>query len=242
MTEIVRFDDLTLGYDGRPVVEGLTGAVQPGGLLAVAGPNGGGKSTLIKALAGRLAPMSGRLSFAGVHRKDIAYLPQAAGVDRAFPLSVFDLVSAGAWRSSGIFGGFGRKRNDAVRKALAAVGLCGRENAAIGSLSGGQLQRALFARLMVQDARLILLDEPFTAVDEHTIADLTALVLAWHREGRTIIAVLHDLDLIRGVFPEALLLARNPIAWGAPASCLSTDNLKRARRACARPRRRLKRQ
>jgi zinc/manganese transport system ATP-binding protein len=233
VTAQVRFEGLTLGYDGRPAVERLDGVVPAGGLLAVAGPNGGGKSTLMKALAGRLKPMAGSLAFDHVHRKDIAYLPQAAGVDRSFPLSVFDLVAAGAWRSAGIFGGFGRSRNDAVHRALSAVGLTGRENAQIGSLSGGQLQRALFARLMVQDARLILLDEPFTAVDEATVADLTALIRQWHAEGRTIIAVLHDLDLIRGAFPQTLLLARGPIAWGPPADCLSEDNLKRARLACA---------
>ncbi|MGL4242442.1 MAG: metal ABC transporter ATP-binding protein [Beijerinckiaceae bacterium] len=237
MSALVRFEDLTLGYDGRPVVERLSGVVEAGGMLAVAGPNGGGKSTFMKALAGRLKPMAGRLSFDHVHRKDIAYLPQAAGIDRSIPLSMFDLVSAGAWRSSGIFGGLGRKRNDAVHAALAAVGLAGHENAQIGALSGGQLQRALFARLMVQEARLILLDEPFTAVDEATVADLTGLVRRWHGEGRTIIAVLHDLDLIRSVFPETLLLARGEIARGTSIACLTEENLRRARRACdARPR------
>jgi zinc/manganese transport system ATP-binding protein len=232
MTALIRFDNLALGYDGHAVVSGIDGAVERGGLLAVAGPNGGGKSTLMKALAGRLRPMSGSLAFDGVHRKDIAYLPQAADVDRTFPLSVFDLVSAGAWRSAGIFSGFGRKRTDAVHAALSAVGLGGRGNASIGTLSGGQLQRALFARLMLQDARLILLDEPFTAVDEATTRDLMALIGRWRTEGRTIVAVLHDLDLIRAHFPETLLISRGPVAWCASEQALTPENLLAARRIC----------
>jgi zinc/manganese transport system ATP-binding protein len=229
---LARFEHVTLGYDGRPVVPDLDGVIQPGDLLAMAGPNGGGKSTVMKALAGRLRPMAGALALEGIHRKDIAYLPQAADVDRSFPLSVFDLVSAGAWRAAGLFGGFGRKRNDAVHAALAEVGLTGRENAAIGALSGGQLQRALFARLLVQDARLILLDEPFTAIDEATVRDLTALVRRWHGEGRTVVAVLHDLDLIRAHFPRTLLVARGAVAWCATSEALSADNLATARQRC----------
>ncbi len=229
---MIRFENLTLGYDERPVLQGVTGVIENGALLAVAGPNGGGKSTLMKALAGRRLPLAGRLVFDGVHRREIAYLPQAVDIDRTFPLSVFDLVSAGAWNSAGIFGGFGRKRTEAVRQAIAAVGLAGRENAAIGTLSGGQLQRALFARLMVQDARLILLDEPFTAVDERTVDDLMALVRRWHGEGRTIVAVLHDLDLIRKAFPETLLIGRRAVAWGPPAMALSAERLLEARSAC----------
>jgi zinc/manganese transport system ATP-binding protein len=231
---VIQFQNVALGYDGRPALAGLTGAVTAGDLLAVAGPNGAGKSTLMKALAGRLRPLSGDMSFIGIHRKDIAYLPQAADVDRSFPLSVFDLVSAGAWRSAGLFGGFGRKRTDAVHAALAAVGLTGRENMAIGALSGGQMQRALFARLLVQDARLILLDEPFTAVDTGTTADLMALVRRWNGEGRTVVAVLHDMELIRLHFPKTLLVARGPIAWGATDEALSAENLVMARNICAR--------
>jgi zinc/manganese transport system ATP-binding protein len=229
---VIRFEALALGYEGRPVVTGLDGIVRDGALLAIAGPNGGGKSTLMKALAGRLRALSGALAFDGIHRKDIAYLPQAADLDRSFPLSVFDLVSAGAWRSAGILGGFGKRKTDAVHAAIAAVGLKGRESAVIGSLSGGQLQRALFARLMVQDARLILLDEPFAAVDQATVEDLTLLMERWNTEGRTIMAVLHDLDLIRAHFPETLLIARGPIAWGPTAEVLAAQNLLAARRAC----------
>jgi zinc/manganese transport system ATP-binding protein len=232
LTALIRFDGLTLGYDGRPVLAGMSGEVRKGALLAVAGPNGGGKSTLMKALAGRLRPLAGSIAFDHVHRKDIAYLPQAADIDRGFPLSVFDLVSAGAWRSAGILGGFGARKTRTVQAAIEAVGLKGRESAAIGRLSGGQLQRALFARLMVQDAKVILLDEPFAAVDHATVDDMTALIRRWSAEGRTIIAVLHDLDLIRANFPDTLLIGRGVVAWGPTADALTPEALAAARRAC----------
>ena len=101
--------------------------------------------------------------------------------------------------------------------AIAAVGLSGFEERPIGTLSGGQMQRMLFARLLLQDARVIVLDEPFNAIDTKTAADLCDLVMRWHAEKRTVIAALHDLDLVKSNFPEALLLAREPVAWGATA-------------------------
>ena len=217
----LQFENTTLGYDRRPAVHHITGSVTSGSLLAVVGPNGAGKSTLLKGLAGTLKPLDGTIHFGDIARNDIAYLPQAADVDRSFPLSVFDLVSAGNWRKTGLFGGFRRSDRHAVSEALAGVGLAGFENRIIGTLSGGQLQRALFARLLLQDAKLILLDEPFTAIDTKTTADLLALIGRWHNEKRTIIAVLHDMDVVKEHFPQALLLAREPVAWGKTAQTLS---------------------
>ncbi len=229
MSAPLQFANTTLGYDRRPAVHHLTGTVDAGSLLAVVGPNGAGKSTLLKGLAGALKPLAGSIGLGGLQRKDIAYLPQAADIDRSFPLSIFDLVSAGDWRRKGLFGGFGRADRHGVSDALSAVGLGGFENRAIGSLSGGQLQRALFARLLLQDARLILLDEPFTAIDGKTTADLLALIGRWHGEKRTVIAVLHDMDVVKEHFPQTLLLAREAIAWGPTLETLRPENLLRAR-------------
>jgi zinc/manganese transport system ATP-binding protein len=226
------FDDLTLGYDRHPAVHHLRGEVAAGSLLAVVGPNGAGKSTLLKGIAGVLPPLAGRILRDGLDRRDIAYLPQLAEIDRSFPISVRDFVAMGLWRRLGPFGGFGRAERARVDEALAAVGLAGFGGRVIGSLSGGQLQRILFARLLLQDARLILLDEPFTAIDTKTARDLLELVARWHGEGRTVLAVLHDLDLVRERFPEALLLAREPVAWGPTAVALGAANLLRARRMC----------
>ena len=153
-------------------------------------------------------------------------------IDRSFPISVFDFVGTGLWRATGFFGGMGKPARDKITQALAAVGLNGFENRSIGTLSGGQMQRMLFARVLLQDARLIVLDEPFNAIDAKTSADLLALVRRWHGEGRTVLAALHDMDLVRENFPETLLLARGPVAWGATAQVLTAENLTEARRMC----------
>jgi len=228
----LHFRDVTLGYDRHPAVHHLSGEVAPGALLAVIGPNGAGKSTLFRGLVGILKPLAGSIARRGVDAREIAYLPQIADIDRSFPISVFDFVGTGLWRATGIFGGIGNAAREKIAQALSAVGLSGFENRVIGTLSGGQMQRMLFARLMLQDARLIVLDEPFNAIDAKTSADLLLLVKHWHSEGRTVLAALHDMDLVRAHFPETLLLARESVAWGATAQVLTEANLLAARRMC----------
>ena len=232
MTEQLKFRNLTLGYDRHPAVRHLDGVVRSGALLAVVGPNGAGKSTLFKGVVGALKPLAGQIERNGVRPQDIAYLPQVAEIDRSFPINVYDMVAMGLWRSKGLYGGIGRRDLDAVERAIAAVGLTGFEQRPIGTLSGGQLQRMLFARLLLQDARVIVLDEPFSAVDAKTSADLMALVRRWHGEQRTVLSAMHDLTLVKADFPETLLLAREPVAWGATAEVLTPDNWARARRMC----------
>lgn len=221
--------DLTLTYDRHPAVHHLEGGFRPGSLTAVIGPNGAGKSTLLKALAGMLRPAGGRIERGTLSAQDIAYLPQQAEIDRSFPISVLDCVALGAWRRCGAFGGIDPATRDAAADALAMVGLRGFEGRAVGALSAGQFQRVLFARMLLQNAPVILLDEPFTAIDARTTADLLALVGRWHGEARTVIAVLHDFDQVRRHFPETLLLARRPVAWGATDQVLTPANLERAR-------------
>jgi zinc/manganese transport system ATP-binding protein len=232
MAAILQFRDLTLGYDRHPAVHHLTGAVEEGALTALIGPNGAGKSTLFKGMVGLLKPLAGTVELAGVRAAEIAYLPQAAEIDRSFPINVYDLVAMGLWRRRGLFGAIGGADRVRIDAAISAVGLTGFEARPIGTLSGGQMQRALFARLLLQDARVILLDEPFTAIDAKTAADLFALVRRWHGERRTVVAALHDLDLVRTGFPQTLLLAREPVAWGETAQVLTPDNLLKARRMC----------
>jgi len=231
MAAHLRFRDLTLGYDRHPAVHHLTGAVEEGAMLAVIGPNGAGKSTLFKGIIGLLAPLSGAID-RGVGIRDIAYLPQLAEIDRSFPIHVYDLVAMGLWRRIGAFGAIGRKEREKIHGAIAAVGLTGFERRQIAALSGGQMQRVLFARLLLQDSRLIVLDEPFNAVDDRTVADLIALVHRWHGERRTVLAALHDINLVRRHFPQTLLLAREPIAWGETGGVLTPENLLKARHMC----------
>ena len=227
---LIRFDNLTLGYDRHPAVHHLSAEVPAGALVAVIGPNGAGKSTLLKGIAGELRPLGGRIEMAGLPASAVAYLAQRSEVDTSFPVSVFELVAMGLWREIGAFGHLDRARRQRVLDALAAVGLAGFETRAIGTLSGGQLQRARFARLILQDAALILLDEPFAAIDNRTVGDLVNLLLGWHREGRTILTVVHDFEQVRRHFPTALLLSREPVAFGPTADVLTPELLARARR------------
>lgn len=219
-------EDVTLGYDRHPAVHHVSGRVQRGDLLAIVGPNGGGKSTLLKGIAGRLRPLSGHIRLG---TKSLAYMPQIADLNRDFPVSVLDLALTGLCPKRGLFGGIAKGDRERALAAIARVGLTGFEARAIRTLSGGQLQRLLFARLMLQDAPLILLDEPFTAIDSRTIEDLLHIVAHWHAEGRTVVAVLHDLALVRSHFPKTLLLARDLLGWGDTSVILSDANLGRAR-------------
>ena len=232
MTMQLQFRDLTLGYDRHPAVHHLDGTIRSGSLTAVVGPNGAGKSTLFKGVVGVIKPLAGRIERNGVRPQDIAYLPQIAEIDRSFPINVYDMVAMGLWRAKGLFGGIGRSERDTVERAIGAVGLTGFEQRPIGTLSGGQMQRMLFARLLLQDAQVIVLDEPFNAIDTKTSADLIALVRRWHAEERTVLAALHDLELVKANFPDALLLAREPVAWGKTADVLTPENMTKARRMC----------
>jgi zinc/manganese transport system ATP-binding protein len=228
----LRFHNLTLGYERHPAVHHLDGAVEQGALIAVVGPNGAGKSTLFKGIVGTLKPLAGAIERDGLDARNIAYLPQVPDIDRSFPITVYDLVAMGLWRSRGVFAGIGGKDHSTLETAIAAVGLTGFEQRAIGTLSGGQMQRMLFARLLVQDARVIVLDEPFAAIDAKTSADLLDLVRRWHEERRTVLAALHDIELVNANFPETLLLAREPVAWGATADVLTGEKLDAARLMC----------
>jgi zinc/manganese transport system ATP-binding protein len=221
--------NLTVAYHRHPAVHHLTGNFSEGSLTALCGPNGGGKSSLLKAIVGLAPIVSGHVDIGADRRRAIAYLPQVVEVDRGFPLKVLDVADLGHWRRSGAFGRLTADNRKQSLAALAAVGLQGLEQRPIEALSVGQFQRLLFARLIVEDAPIILLDEPFNAIDQRTTEDLLRLVTGWSREGRTVIAAIHDLDMARRAFPEALLIAREPIAWGAAHEVLNDANLARAR-------------
>ncbi len=227
---MIQIENLTVAYARHPAIHHLSGGFERGSMTAVVGPNGAGKSTLLKAIMGWLPLAQGGIRLAGIDRSQIAYLPQQAEIDRSFPVSVLDTVLMGHWRNRGAFAALRRREHDMARAALAAVGLAGFEARYLVSLSAGQFQRVLFARLMLQDAPLLLLDEPFSAIDERTTHSLLDLVCHWHDEHRTVVAVLHDLDQVREWFPHTLLLARDAIAWGRTADVLTPDNLLQARR------------
>ncbi len=229
MHPALQLDDLTVCYNRHPAVHHLSGVFNRGSLTAIVGPNGAGKSTLIKAIMGLLPVTTGRIDHAALSPSEMAYLPQQAQIDRSFPITVLDVVMLGHWQRIGVLRAVTTELRTQAVAALAAVELLDFQRRPIRSLSAGQFQRVLFARMLLQDARLILLDEPFTAIDARTIADLLNVVRVWHDQQRTVIAVLHDLEQVRAHFPETLLMARSTIAWGQTAQVLTPENLQRAR-------------
>ena len=225
----VKLENVTISYDRHPAVHHVSGEFSAGSLTAIAGPNGAGKSTLLKAIAGLLSPESGNISLASSIDTPIAYLPQAAEMQRDFPLSVLQMATTGFWDHTGAMGRITRIQKERALEAIDAVGLHGFAHRTLDTLSAGQFQRALFARLLLQDAPLILLDEPFTAIDEATTEKLLEIILRWHSEKRTIICVLHDFAQIKKHFPECLLLARGCVAWGESEKTLHPEHLLNAR-------------
>jgi len=226
----IHISGLSVAYDGRAALHDITGEFAPGSLTAVVGPNGAGKTSLIAAIMGRVRPAAGLVRIGIGPGERMAWLPQQAEIDRTFPITVFDLLALGLWGQLGGFKGIAPAQRHAVAEALETVGLGGFERRSIGALSTGQFQRVLFARVLLQDAAVILLDEPFNAVDARTTSDLLGLIARWHAEARTVVAVLHDLGQARSHFEQALLLARECIAWGKADEVLQEGNLLRARR------------
>jgi zinc/manganese transport system ATP-binding protein len=205
--------DITVRYGRRIALEAVSGEFAAGSLTAVVGANGAGKSTLLAAIAGVKRLAGGVVD--GPARQRVAYLPQLAAIDRNYPLTVSELITLGGWREFGPFRSPGTALRARVAEVAQALGLAERRARPIAELSVGELQRALFARLILQDAAVILLDEPFAAVDAQTMSVLLDQVVRWHREGRTVIAVLHDLELVQAHFPLTVVLARRCLAWGA---------------------------
>lgn len=210
---MMTLQNVTVGYDRIPLFPPLCGRFTAGSLTAVIGVNGAGKSTLLKSLV-RLHPLlGGKLRFAGTKAPAMAYLPQLAELDRQFPILVQDLVAMGCWPQSGLFGRVNKHSMQQIANALDSVGMSLLAHEVVGELSGGQLQRALFARLLVQQAPLILLDEPFTGIDAATTQLLLQVIAQLHQQGRTVIAVLHDMSTVANHFPEALLLTPERCHW-----------------------------
>jgi len=216
----LRLHQVSLAYPGCTAVRALSGEFAVGSLTALIGPNGGGKSTLLAALAGRHPLQQGWIETPPALRRH-AFLPQSPRLDRSFPISALELVASGLWQQTGAWRGFDTALRRQASAALELVGLAGLERRTLQELSNGQFQRLLFARIVLQDAPLILLDEPFNAVDARTTADLLGLIQRWHTQGRTVVAVLHDREQVRAHFPRCLALAGEALAWGPTGEVLA---------------------
>jgi zinc/manganese transport system ATP-binding protein len=226
MNAAIQIEDLTLCYRKHPAVHHVTGIFPAGQATAIIGPNGAGKSTLLKGLAGLMTPDHGNIQIAP--SATLAYLPQLSQVDRNFPMSVFEFAASGLWAKIGNTQKLDTVGKNTVMAALKTVGLVDFVDRNLDTLSGGQMQRVLFARLIVQDARVILLDEPFTAIDARTTADLILLMRQWLIEKRTVIAVLHDMHQVQAYFSYCVLLARELVAWGKTEEVLTGINWQKA--------------
>lgn len=215
---VIRLVDVSTGYDGAPAVEAATLEIPGGALVAVFGPNGGGKTTLLKLMAGLLQPWLGRIEVLGgrpaAAARRIAYVPQAELVDWSFPVSVWDVAMMGRFPRLGPFRQPGSADRGAVAQALERVGMLGHARTQIGRLSGGQRRRAFLARAIVADADLYLLDEPVTGVDVPTQEDLMALLDEESRAGRTVIATTHDLAAASRHFSTVVGINRRIMAAG----------------------------
>lgn len=198
--------NLSVTYGRHYALQNVSGHFHEGSLTAVAGPNGSGKSTLLKTLAGVLQPMGGEIIFPKGKRPKMAYLAQTSQMQRDFPITVEEAVLTGFYPDLGETRGITGAHRLKARAAIEEAGLRGFEGRTINELSGGEFQRMLFARVIVEDASVMLLDEPFSAVDAGTTARLIQILLRWHQEGRTVICVLHDLLLIKKYFPESMVL------------------------------------
>jgi len=218
---MITLENVVLGYQGQGISPAISGSVQTGSMTALVGANGSGKSTLLKTIAGLLPAVSGRLRFDAAAQPRIAYLPQQSEIDHQFPINVADVVAMGCWPATGLLGRIGRGEKVLIGQALERVGLTALAARPIETLSGGQFQRMLFARLLVQQAPLVLLDEPFSGIDSQTCRLLMEVINQLHAGGQTLLVVLHDNDLVARHFPQTLLLSQKRVLWGASGDVLT---------------------
>lgn len=216
---MIELDNLVAGYEGMAITPALSGVIHRGSMTAIIGLNGCGKSTLLKTLAGFIPPVSGVIRWMPT-RPVIGWLAQRHALESQFPLTVVDVVSQGAWPQVSLLRGLRGDVRARIYSALEQVGLTTFAKTPIEGLSGGQFQRMLFARVLVQQAPLVMLDEPFTGIDEATIHDLMAVMQQMHQQGQTLLAVLHDNQRVAEYFPETLLLGPKNSCWGATADVL----------------------
>lgn len=225
MTAVLQLRNVALAYPGLALFRALSLDIEAGQSLAVLGANGSGKSSFVKMLLGLKSPDAGQIHWPKGRPSEIGYLAQMTEFDRRFPIRVRDLAAMGAWRGLGLRAGLGRDGRRRVEAALDQAGVLDLADRPINTLSGGQLQRTLFARVIMQDAPLILLDEPFAAVDQSTEAHLLSLIRRWRNEGRAVVLVLHDLSSVLDHCNQALLLGRGAASFGPVAEVLTPDRL-----------------
>jgi manganese/zinc/iron transport system ATP- binding protein len=227
----IRLRNITVSYDRKPAIRGVTLDIPVAQRIAVVGPNGAGKSTLIKAVVGLVPLDAGEIRIHGQPidrvRERVAYVPQRGAVDWDFPVLVRDVVMMGRYGRLGWFRRPGRRDRDISAGALERMGMTEFADRQIGQLSGGQQQRVFLARALAQEADVLLLDEPFVGVDAATEEAIFALLDVARDEGKTVVVVNHDLSSVRRNFDQALLLNGRVVACGPPEEVMRPDILHR---------------
>lgn len=222
-------DGVGVSYRAVRALEDVSFSTSCGSCVALIGPNGAGKSTLLKAIAGLLSADTGRILWRGTRMakwsREIAYLPQREDVDWKFPITVRGVVRMGRYPNAGWWRPFSKTDEAAVDRALEAMSLTDLAQRQISQLSGGQQQRVFLARALAQEAHALLLDEPFTGLDRTSKAALAALLRELAAEGRLVVASHHDLDTVRDIYDEVLLLNRRTIAFGPVSTTFTEENL-----------------
>ena len=229
--DAISVTELTVDYDGVTAIKDIDFAVRAEKLTAIVGPNGAGKSTVIKALLGLIPTRTGSISCFGTlpeqYRKNISYVPQRAQIDWEFPANVFDVVAMGLYGELGLLRRFSSAHKDRVHSALMDVDIADFAARQISQLSGGQQQRVFLARSIVQDAELILLDEPFGGIDAKSEAVIVDILRSQKQNGKSIVAVHHDLSTVQDYFDDAILLNKTVTAFGPVNDVYTKSNIEK---------------
>ncbi|MFP3942004.1 MAG: metal ABC transporter ATP-binding protein [Thermoanaerobaculia bacterium] len=227
----VEVHDLTVAYHTQPVLWDVDFRLAPRQLVAIVGPNGAGKSTLLKAILGLVRPVTGRIEVFGApyeqRRSWVGYVPQRESVDWDFPTTALDVVTMGLYGRMGWLRRPSRSHRRTALECLEMVGLGDYAERQISQLSGGQQQRVFLARALAQDSRLYLMDEPFAGVDATTEKAILTLLKELKDQGRTVVAVHHDLQTVAEYFDHVVLLNMRLVAEGPVAETFTSDNLQR---------------
>lgn len=224
-------EGLQVRYREVEALSGVNMSASCGSCVALIGPNGAGKSTLLKAIAGLLPVSGGRILWRGTKvskwSREIAYLPQRENVDWHFPITVRGVVRMGRYPQAGWWRPFSVDDENAIQRAIEWMDLADLGDRQISALSGGQQQRVFLARALAQEAHVLLLDEPFTGLDRTSKNALAKTLRKLTEEGRLVIASHHDLDTVRDIYDEVLLLNRKPLAFGPVAEVFTGEQIEK---------------
>lgn len=229
---MLRVEDLTVSYGSNMIFKDLAVDFRPGKITGIIGPNGAGKSTLIKSILGMIKKNAGSATLDGQELSKnltkVAYVEQRKDIDLTFPINVFEVVLSGSYSRLGLFKDAGKKEKAEALEALAQVNLSEFKNRQIGNLSGGQLQRVFVARAIVQQAEVVILDEPFVGIDMKSEKQIMDILKSWRDSGKIIIVVHHDLNKVNDYFDDLLIMNHGVVAMGPVAETYNQTNIQKA--------------